>query len=472
VRGAQKSSLGRSLLSSGIGPLLSQVLALAFVPVLFRLYTPQDFGVWAAVQAIAIIAGSLVSLRFDLALVLERDLAAATRLLYAIIGVVVACSIVLALLIGIWIGYLRALGVDTASAALGWGWLVLIGFGVVLQSWLLREGAFGSISVAVVLNAVVSNIVQLAGGVLGHGIWLIIGSVAGQAAALIFYILSIMRAAERPVLHSFKFDEFVSLLKKHRRFPLFSLPFTVMSLLRDRAPIFIIGAFGPPSLVGLYSQAWRLTHFPSGLTSAALRPVFFHRTATEGLAAQGEAVDRLVRWLLLASSPWIAFVAFGNDALFNFLLGEQWHGAGHLAAALALPAALFTITNWMDRLLDAVGRQDVNLKVEIVAGLGSVGVLWIALAAGASLTLAVTWQCAALVLSYAAFIWICYGIAGWSRSGLVMSLFAACSIGSLMYLFLGILRLVMSQAGVFLVGAAAATLITIAILMMVRKELQ
>jgi len=54
------------------------VLALAFVPVLFRLYTPQDFGVWAAVQAIAIIAGSLVSLRFDLALVLERDLAAAT----------------------------------------------------------------------------------------------------------------------------------------------------------------------------------------------------------------------------------------------------------------------------------------------------------------------------------------------------------------------------------------------------------
>ena len=132
MRGALKSSLGRSLLSSGIGPLLSQVLALAFVPVLFRLYTPEDFGVWAAVQAIAIIAGSLVSLRFDLALVLERDLAAATRLLYAIIGVVVACSIVLALMIGIWIGYLRALGVDTASAALGWGWLVLIGFGVVL----------------------------------------------------------------------------------------------------------------------------------------------------------------------------------------------------------------------------------------------------------------------------------------------------------------------------------------------------
>jgi O-antigen/teichoic acid export membrane protein len=111
---------------------------------------------------------------------------------------------------------------------------------------------------------------------------------------------------------------------------------------------------------------------------------FFYRTATEGLAAQGEAVDRFERWLLLASSRWIGFVAFGNDALFNLLLGGQWQGAGHLAAVLVLPAALFTVTNWIDRVLDAVGRQDVNLKVEMVAGHASGGVLWVALAAGGS----------------------------------------------------------------------------------------
>jgi len=196
---ALKSSLGRSLVSSGIGPLLSQALALAFVPVLFRLYTPQDFGVWAAVQAIAVIAGSLVSLRFDLALVLERDLGTASRLLYAIIGVVVACSIVVALLLIVSRVGLGFFGVDGTTAALGWCWLVLVGLSVVLQSWLMRGGAFGSISVAVILNSMVTNIVQLAGGIWGHGIWLIIGSIAGQAAALIFYGSNIMSAAERPV---------------------------------------------------------------------------------------------------------------------------------------------------------------------------------------------------------------------------------------------------------------------------------
>ena len=190
-------------------------------------------------------------------------------------------------MIGISSEFLGFLGVDGTTAGLGWSWLVLVGLAVVLQSWLMRDRCVWEYLGRDCSQCRGHNIVQLAGGVWGHGIWLIIGSIAGQAAALIFYVLNIMSAAERPVWRSLTFDETSALLRQHRRFPQFSLPFTVLSLVRERAPIFIIGAFGPPALVGLYSQAWRLTHFPSGLTSAALRPVFFHRTATEGLAAQG-----------------------------------------------------------------------------------------------------------------------------------------------------------------------------------------
>lgn len=427
---------------------------------------------WATVQAITMIAGSLVSLRFDLALVLERNLESACSLFYALISVVVACCIVCALLIGFSIEFLGFAGIDGTTEVLGLIWLMLVGLAVVLQSWLIRSGAFASISVAIVLNAVVTNIVQLAGGLSGHGIWLIAGSVAGQAAAALFYVWSIVSLTERPVWRWLTFSETSQLLGQYRRFPQLSLPFTVLSLLRDRAPIFIIGAFSPPAVVGLYSQAWRLTHFPSGLTSAALRPVFFHRVATEGLTAQGRAVDRFVRWLLLASSPWIGLIAFGNDALFNLVLGEQWQGAGYLAAVLVFPAALFTITNWMDRLLDAVGRQDVNLKMEGVAGLTSIGILWLALTVGSSLTQAVLLQSGALVLSYLGFLWICYGVAGWSRLACVMSLGVACGLGALTYVFLALVSLVLPQTGVFIVGAAIASSITVGILLMVRKALQ
>jgi O-antigen/teichoic acid export membrane protein len=466
-----KRGLAQSLFSSGIGPLLSQALTLALVPVLFRLYTPEDFGSWALIQAVAIGAGSLASLRFDLALVMVRDLRAAEQLLFAVVAVVISCSIVAGGLV-FTAGFLEVLGVDGISAALGWCWLLLVGLGVAFQGWLMREGAFTKISIGVVLNAIFSNLVQLAGGLSGHGSWLIIGSVAGQAAALTFNVWIVMRSAHRPDLKLLRFDKMLSMLRENQRFPKISLPFTILSLLRERAPILIIGLFGPSAAVGLYSQAWRLTHFPSGLTSAALRPVFFHRTVSEGLAAQGAAIDRLVRSLLLASSPAIGFVAFGNDALAETLLGPRWRGAGQLAAMLVFPAALFTITNWMDRLLDAVGRQDVNLKMEIVAGLSSIGAFWGALAAGTPLMTAVFLQCVALSTSYLWFLWTCYRVAGWPRAGLVFSLFAAIAVIISTYLFLAVLSLILTQFQVLLAGATLGISAGIAIFLIVHKGAQ
>jgi O-antigen/teichoic acid export membrane protein len=456
--------LGRSLLSSGAGPLLSQGLTIALVPLLFRLYTPHDFGIWATVQAIAISAGSLVSLRFDLALVLERNLEAASRLLLAVIGIVLACSAVIAVPMALSIGLLEGIGITPLGALLGWLWALFVGLNVVLQSWLMREGAFGRVSAVVVLTAVGTNLVQLAGGVYGDGIWLIGGSVAGQLVALLLNIAWVLGGADRPLRRGVSIEAMSSALIANRRFPQFSLPFTVLSLIRDRAPILIIGAFAPQALVGLYSQAWRLTYFPAGLSSAALRPVFFHRAATTGLAAQAGPVDRIARMLLIASAPWLGLVIFGRDPLFILLLGEQWQGAGSIAAMLIIPAALFTVTNWMDRLLDAAGRQDVNLKLEILAGVGSTAALALALVAGGSLTVAILFQSATLIVSYLGFLWVCYGIAGWSRRGLVLSTAGACVLGLSTFLTLSILGYFLPQVIVFAVGAIFAAGVTIALL--------
>ena len=60
---------------------------------------------------------------------------------------------------------------------------MLVGLAIILQSWLMRVRRVWEYFRRVVLNAVVTIVVQLAGGVSGHGIWLIIGSIAGQAAA-------------------------------------------------------------------------------------------------------------------------------------------------------------------------------------------------------------------------------------------------------------------------------------------------
>ena len=136
---------------------------------------------------------------------------------------------------------------------------------------------------------------------------------------------------------------------------------------------------------------------------------------------------------------------------------------------LVFPAALFTISNWMDRLLDAVGRQDVNLKLEMIAGLSSIGALWGALGAGTSLMTAVLLQCVALSISYLWFLWMCYRVAGWPRAGLVFSMFAAIAIIISTYLLLVVLSLILTRFQVLLTGVTLVTLIAVAVFLVVHK---
>lgn len=463
--------LGRSLIAAGFGPLASQAFAIALLPVLFRLYAPADFGIWAAIQAAAVTAGSLLSFRFDLGLVIERDSVAASNLFFAIICVVCAVALLLGFLLVLSMGSLREFGVGPLPAALGWGWLALVGLGVACQTWLMREGAFAQISTGTVVNAIVANLVQLGGAMSGDGVWLVIGSVVGQAAATLFYARSVRRSAGAP-LRPVNTHAMIAALASNRRFLQFSLPFTVLSLLRERAPIFIAGAFGTAAQVGLYSQAWRLTHLPSAFTSAALRPVFFHRAATEGLAAQGPVIDRIMRWLLVVSSPWMALLVFGGDTLFAIVLGPRWQGVGGLSAILVLPASLFMMTNWMDRLLDSIGRQDLNLKLEAVAAISSVGCLWAVLASGRSLPEAVALQSVALTLSYLAVLWICYGAAGWPTARLLKSFGIAGVLGAAVFAVLAALARFLEPVAVIALGVLLAGMISAFALMMARRELR
>ena len=454
--------LGRSLIDSALGPLLSQGVSLALVPFLFRLYTPSDFGAWATTQAVVVIAGSLVPLRLDLGIVVERDPAAASNLFWTAITVVCFLMLFFGGVSALSSTMVHGIGVTVISATLGWTWLSLLAIALVLQAWLLREGRFADVSAGAVLNTVTTNVMQLAGSVHSDGIWLIVGSLSGQLVATLSYAWSIYFRSERPSC-SLSVVEMIACFARNRRFLQFSLPFTVLSLIRERVPIFVIGAYGGPVLLGLYSQAWRLTHLPSGFTSAALRPVFFHRAATEGLAHQRHAVDQIVRWLLLASSPWIALLAFGGEQLSTIVLGFSWRGTGELAAILVTPAALFAITNWMDRLLDVAGRQDMNLKLESLSGISSVVALWGVLATGGSLVQAVTAQSVALSINYLILLCICYVVAGWPMFGLVLSMIVAFATGAAFFIALTFVHYLFADSTALQGGAFAAGVMTLAI---------
>ena len=404
-----------SFVKAGAGTLISQCITFACLPILFRLYEPEHFAPWALALAVISFAGGVATLRYELAVVVERDHFDASALFWlsmalAIVFGGIAAAALNAPALQVW---LFGGAVESGLGAVLMTWLMLIALTQAVLGWSLHCGAFSAVSLGQIGNAIATNVVQLAGGFMApDGRWLILGSMLGQAALLLLTAWGTLRSSRPPAWPRACVDRIKQLAARHWRFPLLSTPYTFCSIARDRGPILVLGAFASSTDVGLYSQAWRIINFPVGISSSAVRPVVFHAAAKDGLAAHETHVGRILAAMVVLGAPWVAIFGLHAEDLFALVLGESWRGAGPLAALMIVPVFLFALSNWFDRIFDLTGRQEVNLLLELATAAASVGALAAALAAGAGVLTAVAIQCAVLALSEATLIVLAYRVAG------------------------------------------------------------
>jgi O-antigen/teichoic acid export membrane protein len=72
LRGLQQSSFINKLLVVMSGTFIAQLIGLAATPLITRLYTPEAFGYFSNVIAVAVIFSSILTLSYPLAIVLPK----------------------------------------------------------------------------------------------------------------------------------------------------------------------------------------------------------------------------------------------------------------------------------------------------------------------------------------------------------------------------------------------------------------
>ncbi len=398
----------------------SQMISLLSLPFLTRLFEPAAYAQWAIVQAVVLFVGAIASFRYDLAIVVERDDLTASALFWlaSLAGCFVAIATTAILLaIGLTDVFQQNWIADCGTLVVTLFWIVPAAISPALTGWCLRQGRFSVIS-ATQISIVASTLAVQAAGGLWSGDnaswkWLLVGSTIGQLTGLIVLSAQFARRDGRPEAFKAVRHSLASAGRKHLKFVKFSLPFTVFGAMRDRLPLFVVGAWSSTGDLGLYSQAWRLSNVPAGLTGAVIRPVLFHASSADGLASLEATINRILLLLIMTGAPLLAIIiAFPTDIL-GWVLGERWKEIGPIIAPLLVPAFVFSISNWMDRLLDSTGRQDLNLITEIVCGVTSVTALLVTLAFGLAIQTAVLAQSVLLTLNYLGFIYLVYRVAGY-----------------------------------------------------------
>ncbi len=340
-----KSEFGRNVVTLTTGTTLAQIIPIAISPILTRLFTPEEFGVFALYISIAAIAGVLATGRYDLAIMLPKKTSAALNVLAVALLCAAAFSAAL-MLVAIFCNAELTDLLDNPEIS---NWLYLLPitvfFSACYQSlylWCNRCAQYRDLSVSRIAHSGSSATVNVGLGFAGVGsAGLIVGNLVGQIGG----ILALLKAA---TTHNVKYLSVVSKRKmtamavRYKKFPLyFSVTYGMNSLAQNMIPIILSGTFGA-HYAGYYFLVHRAIMGPMGIVSSSIGSIFFQRVSQQ-TDPSGFYLRISLYLLIVGILPALTIYHFG-PVLFSFAFGDEWQISGEIASCLVLMFLLSFIT--------------------------------------------------------------------------------------------------------------------------------
>jgi O-antigen/teichoic acid export membrane protein len=323
----------RAVLTLLAGGALAQLLPLLLGPLLTRLYTPQDFGIYHLFMAVAANVAVVACARYEFALPLARDEAEGRTLLSLSLWVLALTTVLCAVGGAAW----------WALAGAAWPlWLpvaVLVLGGLSLATLLsTREERFKSLAAARVVQHGGGSLAQAAAGVAQAGaLGLIVAPLVAAAAAV---VLLVARARLRlGGWWQVPRTQLAEVARRHRDFPLLNTPHAFNGALLDTLSLALIAStLGAPA-AGFWGLTLRYLKAPATLVGGAVSQALYPRLAQgrgQATAAGRADVVRVMSMLGLIAAPLVVALWLAGPWAFARVFGEEWRAAGELARGLAL----------------------------------------------------------------------------------------------------------------------------------------
>lgn len=348
--------------------LLAHVIQLIATPALTRLYSPSQFGEVAVVMAIASVLLTVSSLRYELAIALPKSYFHSRLLLQLAQRLNLVFAVFLVVVIALLGDVLSTLGNHTVQTSLLWTipfFVLLAGVFRAHTYMALREDRYQLLGVSKVVQATGTVIVQLILGLTSLGpLGLALGQVVGQGAGA-WKIHQVLGLKEHDYLSRKRWRlKRWALARKHRRFPKYDVPASLVDVASVQLPNLLLAAFFSPVTAGLYVLADRVVTLPITFLGRSVGQVLFgfsREALSRGLMLKMalKSVGILLGLILIPT----ALLFFLGPDLFAMVFGEQWRQAGVYASWLMLGVAVQFVYGPISLLLMATEGQKLNLLI-------------------------------------------------------------------------------------------------------------
>jgi lipopolysaccharide exporter len=351
------------------GTLISQVIMLLSIPVLTRLYTPTEFGLYATFFAIVTIVGSVSSLKYDQAIMLPKSNKDAQALLFLSIILTSFFTLISIILIVIFYSYILDYfdGNHIMVYLVPFG-IFLIGMMQTFNAYSSRKMLYKTISKVRVLNAFTTVNIQ---GFTRY-VASLDGLIVGKLIADFISLLALIRIhLKKQTLHlsSLSSRRIKAVSKKHDHFPKYQSATVFMNSISQNIPILLLGLLYSPEIAGFYALTARILQAPISLIGSSTREVYYQRASK--MYANGENffylyLETTLGLLKLFILPLVAVFFFG-EVIFSFAFGEGWVEAGHYSEILIFWFLFLFINSPSVMTFSILKLQKVQMKLEIIS---------------------------------------------------------------------------------------------------------
>lgn len=330
----QSSFIRHIALLSG-SSVLAQLINIASMPLLSRLYSPDDFGVLSLFSAVLGLLSTISGFRYYLVLPLTRR----ERYVHSIVGLSVLLQIAFALILTFIAFIFGDYLIDTRYAVLyPYRYLVPIGvfaIGIYAMSvqWAIREKCFSLIARTKLTQALVACIIKIAGAHAGlRPLGLLFGFVAGQSAGGVKLIRHIIKLKGKP---SINFAYIKRSAISYRNMCLIDTPGAFLNMAGAYMLPLVIAYYYADDIVGSFSMAQNLLILPGAIIGQSIGQVFSQKASEARYNGTLASVTAKTFELLARTGlyPVLLCSLFAPD-IFEIALGSQWREAGRFASIL------------------------------------------------------------------------------------------------------------------------------------------
>ncbi|MDT0736748.1 oligosaccharide flippase family protein [Staphylococcus chromogenes] len=305
------------VISAGI----AQLIMIASFPVISRLYSPSEFGVFTIFNNLALILIPIINARYDLLIINAKNDKQANILSQislmislAIILLILPISLVCMFIFSNYSVHILSLIVM----------LFLVSLTNIFTSYLNREKKYNILSFINILRSFLMTFLQIILGIFQFGS---IGLMIGYAFSYIAGITLGYSIFKKHFTFISNKNKIIYMFRRYKNQLYFSTPSMLINSLSITLVVFLIGILYTNHEVGIYGMAYKILSIPVSVISLGLSKIFMQK-AHYNYSNYGTFKELLIKFTLtLAILGLVVYlpILFINKTIVTTILGNQWN---------------------------------------------------------------------------------------------------------------------------------------------------